>query len=149
MPVARPTVWLSVCVLLGYAVTSRVVEDLYPFSTFSMYAQHGGTAVSRIVARTADGRVHPVRAFVDWSCDGALDLSPARCGEPGSFDYTGYLDAEDAAHLEAAHLEAHHAPGVGEPVEIVRRVWKLGEVAGPPGIEDCPLHRCRARLASP
>ena len=72
----RPAAWLSALVFLGYMATSRAVEDLYPFSTFSMYARHGQPAVSRLAARTADGQAHPVRDFVAWSCEGPIDTGP-------------------------------------------------------------------------
>ncbi|AKT43781.1 hypothetical protein [Chondromyces crocatus] len=152
MLASRPVAWLSACVLLGYVAISRAVEDEYPFSTFSMYARHGKSSVSRVAARTRDGHGHPVRSFVDWSCEEEkLDLSVSRCAELGPFDFTGYLDTEDENHLDAHRARAPRGgePGDAEPVEIVRRVWRLKEQAGPPEVEDCVLHRCTARRASP
>lgn len=144
----RPAALLATIVLLGYVGVSRGVGDLYPFSTFSMYARSGREAVSRIVARTADGQAHPVRAFTDWSCDGPIKPRPARCEALGDFDAC-YLDTEDLVHLEA-----HRAPDGGdaagaEPVELTRRVWRFRGAPGPLTSEDCLLHRCRARRVGP
>lgn len=146
----RPAALLAAIVFVGYLGVSRGVGDLYPFSTFSMYARRGGAAVSRVAARTADGRAREVRAFTGWSCDGPIDVSKARCEALGAFD-GDYQDAEDVAHIEAHRARQGDERGVDgvEPVDLVRRVWRLRDEPGPPAIEDCHLHRCSARRVEP
>jgi len=132
---------VAALVLAGYVGVSFAVGNLYPFSVFDMYSR-ARTSASRIVARDARGQIVEVERYEGWQCDGPVDVSPAACGEPGSYFYVGYLDAERAEYI------AHHpgADGSRAPVDVVRRIWWLETAAspGPPRTTDCVLQRCTA-----
>lgn len=145
MAAREPAAWLSAIVFVTYVGVSFGVSDLYPFSTFSMYSENRVTSPSRIAVRDAGGAVRAFGAFARVSCDGPVDVRASRCPALAPFATTGYLDAEDVARL---HLEAGADPAA-EPVEIIRRVWRVSEAPGAPAIDDCVLARCRAVRRSP
>jgi hypothetical protein len=125
--------------LLGYALIARIVDNLYPFSTFSMYATRSPWSASRILARDDDGRIFDVDAFRTWDCPTSVPLEPSACpAELVPFDYIPQTDRQTAEIIVA-----RRAPG-GESVEVIRRVWLLSGGAGPPGFVDCVLLKCRA-----
>jgi hypothetical protein len=134
----RPRLAVSALVVGGYVGIAFAAHDAYPFSRFDMYSQ-ARTSASRIVARTADGQVAEIERFDGWSCDGPVDVSPARCGEPSSYFYTPYIDASRVEYIE----RRAHAEGVRAPVDVVRRIWWLDR-SGPPRIADCLLTTCTA-----
>jgi hypothetical protein len=134
-----PSRLAAVLALLGYLGVALALGNLYPFSVFDMYSRRF-TSASRIVARDAGGHVREVERYARWSCDEPLDVSPGRCGAPGSFFYVPYLDTDGSAYVAA-----HAGDGQGQPVDVVRRIWWL-EGGGPPRVEDCLLSRCRAVL---
>lgn len=133
----QPAFVVAALVLVTYLLVARGLEDLYPFSTFSMYAGHATTSGSRIVARDSRGRLHEVESFDRWSCPPEEVRGDDACGAAYRIDY---LDREAREYL-AAHASASAAPG-SEPVEVVRRVWQFG--GGAPVIRDCPILRCAA-----
>jgi hypothetical protein len=139
-----PSLWkdprrpLAALVLAGYAGVSFAAHDLYPFSRFDMYS-HARASASRVVARDAHGDLAEVERFDGWQCDGPVDVSPGRCGEPGSYFYVGYIDDSRADYI-ARHAAAE---GPRESVEVVRRIWWL-DGPGAPRATDCPLRRCSA-----
>lgn len=140
---SRAGVWsdprrvIGALVLGGYVTLALAVTNLYPVSVFDMYS-HPRSSASRIVARDAAGNVREVRRYDRWRCEGPVDVSPRACDTP-RFDYSNYLDAEQAAYV-ASHS---NGDGQGDPVEIVRRIWWLDE-PGPPRTTDCVLQRCTA-----
>jgi hypothetical protein len=129
---------LAALVLAGYVGVAFAVHNLYPFSTFDMYSRARSSA-SRVVARDASGRVVEVERFDGWRCDGPVDVSPARCGAPGSYFYVPYIDDSRVDYI------AKHSSGDGprESVDVIRRIWWLdpGEA---PRATDCELQRCSA-----
>jgi hypothetical protein len=143
---------LAALVVAGYAGVAFAVHDLYPFSRFDMYSRARSSA-SRIVARDAAGHVAEVERFDAWQCERPVDVSPGTCGAPGSYTYTPYID-ESRARWVAEHAaqgangksaSTHGADGeraAGEPVDVVRRIWRVDE--GPPHVTDCLLERCSA-----
>ncbi len=133
---------LAVLVFAGYASIATMVR-VFPFSTFDMYA-HPETTASRLLARDASGQVGEVTRFGSWLCDGNLEKSsaPILCGAAGSFSFTPYQD-QDLLHWVRTNPGVADAPR-SEPVELVRRIWRLGNSDGPPKVEDCLVTRCRA-----
>jgi hypothetical protein len=127
---------LAGLVLAGYVGVAFAVHDLYPFSRFDMYS-HARTSASRVVARDARGEVLEVERFDGWQCEGPVDASPSKCGEPGSFFYVSYIDDSRVDYV-AKHAAAQ---GPRETVDVVRRIWWLGEA---PRETDCVLQRCSA-----
>src|SRR5690349_21057740 len=68
-----PATVVSALALVGYFVIARVVLNLFPFSTFSMYAASaagvgGDVRGCRLLAVGADGRALDVTAFRAWDC---------------------------------------------------------------------------------
>lgn len=134
----HPRLAVSALALGGYVGIAFAAHDVYPFSRFDMYSQARSSA-SRVVARTADGRLAEIERFDGWACDGPLDVTPPRCGEPSSYFYTPYIDASQVEYIE------HHAHAEGVParVDVVRRIWWL-DGGGPPRTTDCLLQTCTA-----
>lgn len=134
---ARATV--TALVFVGYVGISQGVGNFYPFSVFDMFA-HTTRASSRIAARSAGRRAVEVERFVGWSCDAPLAEDPGRCGPLGSFETTDYADRE-----AFDWIRGHAGDGArGEPVDVLRRIFRVGDRPGPISVEDCVLARCRA-----
>ena len=133
---ARSRVALAVLVFAGYATVATVVE-VYPFSSFDMYAHPESTA-SKILARTDQG-VFEVRHFHAWQCDRDDFDNPLRCGKSGGFSYTQYKDAE------ATRWVRGHSGNGAAAVDIVRRIWFLDDNPGAPRYRDCVVATCRAQ----
>ncbi|HEY5242726.1 MAG TPA: hypothetical protein VIJ22_14700 [Polyangiaceae bacterium] len=125
-------------VLAGYVGVSLAVGNLYPFSVFDMYS-HPQVSASRIVARDQRGNLAEIERYDRWRCEEPVDVTPAKCGEPGSFHYSIYLDASQAAYI----AEHPAKDGSGEPVDVVRRIWWL-DAPGSPRTTDCVLESCLA-----
>jgi len=119
-----------------YVALAGSVHNLYPFSTFAMFAGGHAARASRIVARDGAGRVHEVDGFARWRCDGPLRVEHDACAQHGAYSQVDY---QDRAALD--FLGAHAGDG-GEPVDLVRRIWRLD--GGAPAIEDCLVAHCRA-----
>jgi hypothetical protein len=134
----HPRLAVSALVLGGYVGMAFAAHDVYPFSRFDMYSQARSSA-SRVVARTADGQLAEIERFDGWACDGPVDVSPGRCGEPSSYFYTPYIDASRVEYVER-HT---HAEGVPAKVDVVRRIWWL-DGGGPTRTTDCLLQTCTA-----
>ena len=128
-------------VLVGYVAISRVVGEGYPFSPLSMFSRPTSIS-SRIVARRASGEVAELRDFVGWSCDGAIDFGPANAPACGRDAFHAENDA-----LAEDWIVAHAGAG-REPVEVVRRVFRVDRPGGAVTTTDCALLRCRAEAAS-
>jgi hypothetical protein len=126
---------VSLLALVCYFAAARASGNLYPFSTYDMYAGRTATSASRIAVRTASGELREVDGFDAWELDGPLSLDTAGCD--GEVPYTiDYLD--DAA---AAFIREHAGHG-REPVEVVRHIWRLRPDGNTE--EDCVLQRGRA-----
>jgi hypothetical protein len=133
----HPRVQVAAVGLLGYLGLALSVGNLYPVSTFEMYAAAPARSASRVIARDAAGAAHEVDEYREWSCDAPVPLDRAPCASEWPYAYTGYLDRA------AADWIASHPGSGGEPMEVVRRIFRLG-AAGPPEVRDCVLSRCRA-----
>jgi hypothetical protein len=127
---ARFTV--ATLVLAGYLLAARGVGDLYPLSTYSMYAGSPGDSISRVMALVGGSFVE-VTDLSSWQCDNLPHLEAAQCGGARGI---AYLDREREAHIR------NHPGDGGEPVELVRRVFSFDGVQRP---AYCTLARCRAR----
>jgi hypothetical protein len=139
-PLARHAALVSALVLAGYLAVGRAVGNLYPFSTFEMYAAERPSSASRVFARDAAGAVHEVFDFARWRCDATAEspIDPMTCRAEWPFEYVPAQDRE-----AAAWIAEHPGPDGGEAVELVRRVWRLPDRAGAPPSVDCLLARCR------
>jgi hypothetical protein len=130
----------AACVLAGYVVIAQGLGNLYPFSTFEMYAGVSTHTASRVLAVDAAGAAHEIRDFEAYRCD-ALDLQPAACRENGEYYSIGYVEREAAEYLAAQ--ASPPARGEPQPVRLVRRIWRF-HGAGEPTVEDCALASCQA-----
>jgi hypothetical protein len=130
----------AACVLAGYVVIAQGVGNLYPFSTFEMYAGVSTHTASRVLALDAAGATHEIRDFEAYRCD-TLDLQPAACRERGDYYSIGYVEREAAEYLAA---QASVPPRGDElPIRLVRRIWRF-HGTGEPAVEDCALASCEA-----
>ncbi|APR79814.1 Hypothetical protein A7982_05161 [Minicystis rosea] len=137
----HPTVWITVLVMGGYLLVARLVGNVYPFSTFSMYSEMQTDSASHLVARDRTGKLHDVTAYDGWSCPEPLDIDPPRCREPNPFSSIGYIDRASLEHVRASH--ATH-DGQAEPVDLVRHIWRFQKGSGDVRTEDCLLAQCQA-----
>jgi hypothetical protein len=124
----------------AYLALAFSVHDLYPFSTFAMFAGGAAPRASRLLARKSDGTTLAVETFVAWRCDGPVRLEHDACGG-APYSQIDYRDRAAAAWVES-HTADGRAPA--EPIAIVRRIWQLDAGAGPPPFVDCVLTRCQA-----
>jgi hypothetical protein len=135
-----PRALVAAFAFVGYLALALVVRNLYPLSTFEMYAEAPPSrAPSRIIARDAAGAVHEIDEYVGWRCEGEAPSVGESCLGEWPFSTTEYLD-----RTAAAWVSAHGGAGGGEPVDVVRRIYRLSDVVGPPVTRDCLLRRCRA-----
>jgi hypothetical protein len=124
----------------GYLALALSLGNFYPISTFEMYSSQRTTSASRIIVIDQRGAAREVRDFEAWSCDGALPIHPSACPNDWPYAYTTYLDREASEWL------TRHPGEGGEPVEVVRRVFRLSSTPGPTPSHDCLLARCRATV---
>ena len=138
---ATDDAWFTAaCVLAGYVVIAQGLGNLYPFSTFEMYAGVSTHTASRVLAVDSGGATHEIRDFEAYRCD-SLELEPASCREHGEYYTIGYVEREAAEYLAAQPSAPPHAEA--QPVHLVRRIWRFH---GPeqPTVEDCSLANCQA-----
>jgi hypothetical protein len=125
---------------IGYLAVARIVGNVYPFSTFPMYAGEHLTTGSRIVAKDESQRLREVTDGTAWECD-LPALDPNGCS--GRDVHTiSYVDREAIDYVR------EHPGGDprARPVEIVRHIWSFPDDRGPPTTSDCHLATCRAFL---
>jgi hypothetical protein len=141
-----PRTIVALLVLAGYFIVARLVENLYPFSTFPMYAAEREATASRILARELDGSVHEIDEYAAWSCEEPLDLAaePDRCAALARYATIPYIDREIEARIRELERAAPMADPAGAPVTLVRRVFRFPDGPGKARVEDCALGRCKA-----
>lgn len=130
----------ALCVLAGYFVIARGLGNLYPFSTFEMYAAVEARSASRLLAEDGEGRLHEIREFAAYRC-GSIDPKPAACATGGDYYTIGYVEreaAEDLATRTAAPMN-----GAAQDVRLIRRVWRF-HGPGAPSVQDCMVATCQA-----
>jgi hypothetical protein len=133
---------LAVAVLsfIGYLAVARIVGNVYPFSTFPMYAGEQLSTGSRIVAKDETQRLHEVTDGIAWECETPA-LDPNGCS--GRDIHTiSYVDREAIDYVR----EHTGSDPRARPVEIVRHIWRFPDDRGPPTTSDCRLALCRAVL---
>lgn len=135
-----PRAVLVVLAMLVYVTASRVLGEQYPVGPLSMFS--GGLRVSsRIVARTADGRLCELSSFERWRCEGPLDFR-------ASANPQCHAQAEHAESDRKAEILLRGSPGEdggGAPVTVTRRIFGIPRPGGPVTVEDCVLIECTAR----
>jgi hypothetical protein len=134
----QPRVLVAALALCGYLGIAHSVRNLYPFSTFEMYAGQRADSASRVIARDAAGGLHELDAYEAFRCDGPIPLGHETCAAAWPYAYSIYLDRQ-----AAAFIDTHPGDGT-EPVDVIRRIWRLSDRPGPPPFEDCLLQHCRA-----
>lgn len=130
----------ALCVFAGYVAIAQGLGNLYPFSTFEMYAGVSTHTASRVVAVDPGGGVHEIRDFEAYRCD-SLDLQPSTCSEHGEYYSIGYVERETAEYLAGQSTAPVH--GEAQTVRLVRRIWRF-QGGGAPEVEDCALANCQA-----
>lgn len=128
-----------------YLGLSFRLGERYPSSDYAMFA-HGGRWASEVLARDAAGTIRPVFDFEGFAC--TFEPRERFTSDPARGLDAALVPVEESV---LAYIEAHPATegeAGGEPVELFRRLWVLGEnarVAGPSGSFDLPVARCTAR----
>lgn len=136
------SVFVVLLVMLGYLLVSRGVANLYPFSTFPMYAGTSEqSSANRVMARDENGAEKELSAFVDWTCEEEPELHPSRCRENGDYYTIGYLERAYQERLGSRVAES--VPKGAVPLQIFRRIWRFAD-DGSTSVEDCDLVRCMA-----
>lgn len=136
----RPRAALILLAMLLYVTASHVLGEQYPFGPLSMFS--GGLRTSsRIVGRTADGRLCELSSFEGWHCDGPLDFRAS--ANPQCRTATEHAESDRKAE---ALLRAGPGAGQGgEKVLVTRRIFSVPQAGGPVVVEDCVLAECTAR----
>ncbi len=136
--VSRVLLQTGLLAFFGYLCIAWGVTAFYPFSTFPMYSDIKIDSASRVVARTADGKLHDPTSYPAWDCAQPLDVSFQHCMPYMRYYYIPYIDLQLAKYVDShpAHLPR------GETVDLVRHIWRLDP--GHEREEDCVLQRCRA-----
>ncbi len=139
---------LAAIVFVGYVGVARGFANLYPFSTFEMYAATRTDGTSRIGARDVTGRVRSVAQYAHWSCDTPIRTEPAACFDAGgSTRAVPTLPYLDRVAFDVIATRRGDGPG-RESVDVIRRIWEARAVGQGIAIRDCVLARCRARRIS-
>lgn len=133
------SIGLVVLTIITYCALARLIDNLYPFSTFPMYS-HTERSASRIVVRDAQGVEHEVEDYHHWHCPEPLDLSPKSCGNLKPFTWIKYLN-QDFIDYISSHSTTRHE---GDPVTIMRKIWYF--IDGQTEVAYCPLQDCTAQL---
>ncbi len=131
--------YLAVAVVVAYLGVALSVQNLYPFSTFPMYAGGALTSGARLIAVDAQGEAREVTRFTAWSCPGLRPFTEASCADGAVGRPPAYL-VKEATDYIAAHAGP---PDPNHPVALVVRTWPIdseGEVSH----LDCPVHQCTA-----
>jgi hypothetical protein len=136
---------LAALSLVTYVGVARGVLNVYPFSTYSMYAEGHSSSASRLGVRDARGVMHEVEDYSAYHCDGPLRTEASRCENFGRVDFVPYIDRAAHSYVETHSGDAANA----EPVEIVRRIWTFTDGRAPASVHDCVLHHCRASRSGP
>ncbi len=138
-----PRAIVALLALAGYAAVARAVDNLYPLSTFSMYAADQVTTGSRLLARDERGGAREIEDYTRWHCEEAPTeaLERARC-EARSYGIP-YIDRAIRAQIE--ERRAPQKTVRSRKVTLIRRTFRF---AGPgePRVEDCAITQCSAEL---
>lgn len=137
-----PRAAVAALVFVGYLVVARAVGNLYPFSTYSMYAESGTGRPSRLVARETHGSMVDLDRYDHWACPDLPPLDRASCPSDTPSSSIPYVDRE-ADHYVRSHAGTGHEPGA-RAVDLVRHVWWFVDENGAPREFDCPVRHCRA-----
>jgi hypothetical protein len=131
---------IVVLAMAGYVIVSHLLGEQYPFGPLSMFSG-GLRESSRVVGRTADGRVCELSSFDRWSCPQAVDLVGA--GDERCRRAAGHAELDRKAQ---SFIVAHAGPKEeGAPVDVVRRIFTIPRPGGPVLVEDCVLAACAAK----
>ncbi len=131
-------------VLLGYLAISRVVVNLFPFSSFAMFssaprATDQEVRACHLLAVGLDGRALDVKSYRTWNCppwQEAAQRSSAELGCTPPFNVEEHI----RAYLEE---EEHGYDPAALRVDLVRRMWAFPP-DGSVSLHDFPVASCRA-----
>src|SRR5579863_873472 len=102
MSLPPPRTLVVAFAFFGYLALALSVRNLYPLSTFEMYAgAPATTAPSRVIARDAAGVAHEIDEYVAWTCEGPTPLGPAGCASEWPYAFSIYLDRAAADWIDA------------------------------------------------
>lgn len=134
LPVAVGVLAFATVLLVGLGAGT-----FYPFGRFDFFVTGPQTQASLLVLVDAAGTAHDLDAYRSLACDGPLRELVHAC--PRQPDVTQVVRDDDAL----ARLERAGTPAAGgEPVQLVRRRWRVTDLPGPPPHDDCQICRCRA-----
>jgi hypothetical protein len=124
--------------IVAYVGVAHGLGEQYPFSPLHMFSS-GKEVMGQIVARGPDG-LHPVGDYAQFHCDGPMDFTASiACGD------MGHQSEED--RLSSDYVNAHLGPvRGGDPVGVVRRIFRIEQPGGPLVTTECELAHCTAVL---
>jgi hypothetical protein len=135
--------WVSIMMCAGYFVIARVLLNLFPFSTFSMFSGSrpgppGEARGCQILAVGADGAALDVTTYRDWVCPPWEDtarrsIDQLRCDAHGNVE----------AHIRDYLAKPSRPDESAEPVRLVRRLWIFRDNEATQTV-DYPIASCRA-----
>jgi hypothetical protein len=135
--------WVAFLVFVGYFIIARVTVNLFPFSTFSMFAglRPGAEGESRgcqLLAMGGDGRAVDVTEFSGWECPPWQDVARRSIDEL-SCDAHGNVENHVRDYLE----RGSRSSGEKETVRLIRRLW-IFRSDGSGETSDHLIASCRA-----
>lgn len=141
-----PVTVVSLLCFVGYFLVSRVVLNLFPFSTYSMYSSMNDVQSSgqvrgcHLLAVGPDGHACDVTEFRAWDCPPWEDAARRSVHD---LSCPLYFNVEDPIREYIRRHSGHDAAAVR--VDLVRRVWVFAGGRAPTR-SDHLVASCRAVL---
>jgi hypothetical protein len=139
----RAAAVVSVMAFVGYYAISRVVVNLFPFSSFAMFASAAAAhddqvRACHLLAVGPDGRALDVKAFRAWDCPSWQEAAQRSISELGCGPH---FNVEE--HIRSYLEEERGEDPSAQPVRLVRRMWafRRGESVT---TRDLPVASCKA-----
>ncbi len=128
---------------LGYYAIGRVVLDLFPFSSYAMFASAAAMHADEVhgchlLAIGPDGRALDVKTFRAWDCPPWQEAAQSSIAELGCGPH---FNVEE--HIRVYMNEERGFDPLAVPVELVRREWTFGR-NGSVTTRDQPVVSCKA-----
>ncbi len=122
-------------VLAAYLVIAFGVHHAFPFYIFDMYSMPAAESVAPLAVRDARGEVSEIRTHEGWRC-----ATPTLPSFAATTAQCGTIQTVEARDKDDLNWIAWHSGNGGQPVEIIRRIWRIHD--GAAVSRDCAIARC-------